>query len=201
MKHIIGVTGPSGSGKSLFSEIAAERGVFCINCDKSARKAAYKGSALLKSLVEAFGEQILSQDGELDRAALAQIAFSSRKNTDLLNRTSLPHIVKFVRAEIESADDAEVVLLDAPTLFESGLDEICNTTVAILADYNLRNERIINRDNLTEEHAELRLKAGKPEEFYTERANMVIYNNSDYDTFYNNCLTILNKILGGVQND
>ncbi len=201
MKHIIGVTGPSGSGKSLFSEIAAERGVFCINCDKSARKAAYKGSALLKSLVEAFGEQILSQDGELDRAALAQIAFSSRKNTDLLNRTSLPHIVKFVRAEIDSAEEAQVVLLDAPTLFESGLDEICNTTVAILADYNLRNERIITRDNLTEERAELRLKAGKPEEFYTERANMVIYNNSDYDTFYNNCLTILNKILGGVQND
>ena len=91
-------------------------------------------------------------------------------------------------------------MLDAPTLFESGLDEICNTTVAILADYNLRNSRIIERDNLTEERAELRLKAGKPEEFYTERANMVIYNNSDYDTFCSNCLTILNKILGGIQN-
>lgn len=200
MKYIIGVTGPSGSGKSLFSEIAAERGVFCINCDKSARKAAYKGSALLKSLVEAFGEQILSSDGELDRSALAKIAFSSRKNTELLNRTSLPHIVKFVRAEIDSAEENQVVLLDAPTLFESGLDEICNTTVAILADYNLRNSRIIERDNLTEERAELRLKAGKPEEFYTQRANTVIYNNSDYDTFYNNCLTILNKILGGIQN-
>ncbi|MBQ7045418.1 MAG: dephospho-CoA kinase [Clostridia bacterium] len=200
MKYIIGVTGPSGSGKSLFSELAAERGVFCINCDKSARKAAYKGSALLKNLVEVFGEQILSSDGELDRSELAKIAFSSRKNTELLNRTSLPHIVKFVRAEIDSAEENSVVLLDAPTLFESGLDEICNTTVAILADYNLRNSRIIERDNLTEERAELRLKAGKPEEFYTERANMVIYNNSDYDTFCSNCLTILNKILGGIQN-
>ena len=201
MKYIIGVTGPTGSGKSLFSEIAAEKGVICINCDKSARKAAYKGSALLKSLVAAFGEQILSSDGELDRVQLAKLAFANRKNTDLLNRTSLPHIVKFVRAEIDAAEENAVILLDAPTLFESGLDEICNTTVAILADYTLRNERIINRDNLSEERAELRLKAGKPEEFYTERANLIIYNNSDYDTFYDNCLTILNKILGGIPND
>ena len=201
MKYIIGVTGPTGSGKSLFSEIATEKGVVCINCDKSARKAAYKGSALLKSLVDTFGEQILSSDGELDRAQLAKIAFANRKNTDLLNRTSLPHIVKFVRAEIDATEENAVVLLDAPTLFESGLDEICNTTVAILADYTLRNERIINRDNLSEERAELRLKAGKPEEFYTERANLIIYNNSDYDTFYDNCVTILNKILGGIPND
>ena len=201
MKYILGVTGPSGSGKSLLSEIAAKKGVFCINCDTSARKAAYKGSALLKSLVAAFGDDILSSDGELDRAALAAEAFKNRKNTDLLNRTSLPHIVKFVRAEIDSAPEDSIVLLDAPTLFESGLDEICNQTVAVLADFKLRCERIIARDNLTDEKAELRLNAGRPEEFYTERANIIIYNNSDYDTFYDNCETILNKILGGVQND
>lgn len=201
MKYIIGVTGPTGSGKSYLSEVAAQKGIYCINCDKSARNAAYKGSPLVKDLCKVFGEDILTPDGELDRAALAQKAFKNQKSTQLLNRVSLPHIVKFVRAEIESADEDSVVLLDAPTLFESGLDAICNQTVAVLSDLNLRKERIIERDSLNNERADMRIAAGKNEDFYTERAGMVIYNNSNLETFHQNCETILNKILGGIQND
>lgn len=200
MSIIIGLTGPTGSGKSCFSEFAARRNYFVINCDASARKAAYRSSPMVKELVAVFGEDILDSDGELDRKKLAEKAFADDKSTMLLNRTSLPHIVRFIKSEIESAKDNDVIILDAPTLFESGMDSICDAVIAVLADDDVRLERITERDRITIEEAELRMRAGKDEEFYTNRTELVLYNNADIEVFEENANAMLNRIIGGLKN-
>ena len=189
MNKIIGLTGPTGSGKSSAALIAKNFDIKVVDCDKLARKAVKKGSPGLKSLVAAFSPGILKKDGALNRRELAKRAFSSKENTDLLNKTLLPHVAKLVRAEL----DGKTVLLDAPTLFESGLDSVCDVTIAVLANKEDRIRRIINRDKLSYDDAILRINAGKDDEYYKERADFVVYNNKEIQKYINEISEIFHK--------
>ena len=191
MSLIIGLTGPTGAGKSTASKVAENLGFKVIDCDKVARIATEKESKGLKALVKVFGKAILLDDNTLNRKKLAELAFSSKENTELLNNTLLPIIVELIKKEIKG----DKVLLDAPTLFESGLDSICDYTVAVLADETLRKMRIIKRDILTEAEALIRMNAGKPDEFYLSRTENIIYNNGD--TLDKEAQNLFKKLLGG----
>ncbi len=191
MSLIIGLTGPTGAGKTTASRVAQDLGFKVIDCDKVSRKATEKGSEGLKALVKVFGKEILFEDESLNRKALANIAFSSKEKTEILNKTLLPIIVVLIKREIKG----DRVLLDAPTLFESGLDSICHHTVAVLADENSRKMRIINRDGLSETEALTRMGAGKPDEFYLNRTENIIYNNGD--TLDKEAENLFKKLLGG----
>ena len=193
MSIVIGLTGPTGSGKSDASRIAEDFGLQVIDCDKTARKATEKGTKGLNALVLVFGEEILLPDGSLNRKALAAKAFKDKQSTDLLNKTILPYIADIVIKQAAKGD----TLLDAPTLFESGINKICNKTVAVLADRDIRLKRIIARDNLTLKEAETRINAGKDEQFFRERADYILYNNGDENAFLKRFSDILKKITGG----
>ena len=187
---IIGLTGPTGAGKSSLKTVAENLGYKVIDCDITARKAVEKGTKGLMALVNTFGEDILFSDGSLNRKALAQKAFSTPQNTELLNKILLPFITELVLKECEG----DKVLLDAPTLFESGLNEKCTATVGVLADRETRIERIKNRDNLSEDEALTRINAGKTDEFYKQNADFVIYNNGETEEFQKEFEVILSKI-------
>lgn len=189
---IIGLTGPTGAGKSSASSVAEKLGFKIIDCDKLARVAVEKGTDGLQSLVVAFGEDILNIDGTLNRKALAKKAFAEKEKTELLNKTILPHIVKLV--ERESVGDK--ILLDAPTLFESGIDSMCDSTVAVLCDTEIRLSRIMKRDGIDKESAMLRIGAGKTDEFYNQNADYIIYNNGDSEVFCENFKKIICEISG-----
>ena len=193
MNIVIGLTGPTGSGKSSVSRIAEDFGLQVIDCDKTAREATEKGTAGLKALVLAFGEEILLPDGNLNRKALAAAAFKDKQSTELLNKTILPYIAELLKEQARNRD----TLLDAPTLFESGINEICHKTVAVLADREIRLKRIILRDNLTLKEAETRINAGKDEDFYREHADYILYNNGDENAFLKRFSDILKEITGG----
>ncbi len=193
-KIIIGLTGPTGSGKSTASAVAKDMGIQVIDCDLLARKATEKGSIGLFMLCKTFGDVILNADGTLNRKMLASIAFETSEKTQLLNKTLLPVICDMVKEEIKS----DRVLLDAPTLFESGIDSICNKTVAVLCDTETRRQRIIARDNLTIQEADTRINAGKTDEFYRERANYILYNNGEAQTHINNAVSLFENLYGGI---
>ncbi len=190
MSIIIGLTGPTGAGKSSAAALCKKLGVKHIDCDIIARKATEKGEEGLTAVVKAFGYDILNNDGTLNRKALAEKAFKDNESTELLNQTLLPIIKKMVLKEI----DCDKVLLDAPTLFESGVDEICDKTVAVLSNKEFRLKRILERDNITKEQALLRINAGKSDDFYKEKCDFVIYNNADENTFNSDFLNLLKEI-------
>ena len=102
MSFIIGLTGPTGAGKSTVSAAAEQFGLRVVNCDLLARKAVEKGTEGLKALTAVFGNGILEKDGSLNRKELAAVAFKTPENTELLNKTLLPHIVKLVKKETNS---------------------------------------------------------------------------------------------------
>lgn len=193
MSIVIGLTGPTGSGKSSASRIAEDFGFQVIDCDKTAREATQKGTEGLKALVSVFGEEILLSDGNLNRKALAALAFKDKLSTDLLNKTILPYIADLVIKQAAGRN----TLLDAPTLFESGINKICNKTVAVLADKDIRLKRIIARDNLTLKEAETRINAGNDEEFFKKNADYIIYNNGNEKAFLKHFYDILKEITGG----
>ena len=192
MSVILGLTGPTGSGKSSASAIGALLGIKVVNCDMLSRKATEKGSKGLKALVTAFGKDILNADGTLNRKALAQKGFANKESTELLNKTILPFIVELVYEQIGK----ENVILDAPTLFESGIDKICTKTVAVLADEKIRLNRIIKRDSISEREAKLRMSAGKPDDFYF-KADYTVYNNENTANFEKEIKEIYKNIFGG----
>ena len=193
MSIIIGLTGPTGSGKSSACKLCENYGLKHIDCDLLARKAVEKGSDGLKALVKAFGIEILNTDGSLNRKTLAKIAFSEKTKTELLNTTIFPFIRSFVLQETKTGN----ILLDAPTLFESKLDKICHKTIAVLSDTDIRLERIIKRDNLTKEEAITRIGAGKPDNFYKTYANYIVYNNKTEGEFLKEFSSVLESILKG----
>ena len=122
---------------------------------------------------------------------MASIAFSTPENTQLLNDALLPNIIKLVNDQI----DAPRVLLDAPTLFESGADSICNEVVAIISDKKMRLSRIMSRDGIDEQAALLRINAGKDDNFYIERTNNIIYNDCEQSVLNLKFQKLLTKLL------
>ena len=189
-KTIIGLTGPSGAGKSVVASVAEGLGFFVVDCDTVARRAV-EDENLLFALCEAFGRDII-RDGRLDRRELALRAFSSADNTALLNRLTLPVIAEYIEKMIEGKS---AVVLDAPTLYESGLDKRCDLVVGVLADKDTRRERIVARDSLTERDADARMKAAKTDEFFRFRCDLLLINDGSLEELKTKAAEMLSEYI------
>lgn len=191
MKYILGLTGQTGAGKSTLHSVAQKKGFYVIDCDKVAHLVLSENEELKTELVKAFGDVLT--DNKIDRRKLAAKAFSNAENTELLNKITLPFIINEINYIIENTAN-EYILLDAPTLYESGADSICNFVVALLANEEIRKKRIIERDNLSTEAAELRLSAAKTDDFYIGRADKIIYNNGSKEEYLGEFRNLLNSL-------
>ncbi len=194
MKYVLGLTGPTGAGKSTAANLARDNGFFVIDCDKLVKEV-YEKSQVLKAIKNAFGEEVFFENFKLNRKKLAEKAFSSKENTELLNKTVLPFILEHIKEEISGCEN-EKILLDAPTLFESGANTLCNDVCAVLSLEQNRFNRIISRDNITEKDALLRMSAGKKDEYYKARTQHIIYNDAKEEDFKSEFSRLLMK-LGG----
>lgn len=183
---ILGLTGPTGAGKSLLSAYFSETyGAAVIDADQAARAVTGPGP-VLRRLAEAFGEEILREDGTLNRAALGAKAFSSRESTARLNAITHPAICEKMKTELDDClrEGKAFIILDAPLLFEAGADSLCTRTLAVLADPALRAGRVRQRDSLSEEAAALRIGAGQPDAFYLAKSDDILYNRGDILELY-----------------
>ncbi len=182
-RRVVGLTGPSGAGKSTVGGLLKAAGCAVIDCDALTRSPAVYDNACVLELRQAFGERI-APGGVLDRKALAREVFSSPERKKRLEEIVFPRILRAVEEEVSAAFAAEgcwAAVLDAPTLFEAGLDSSCARILAVTAPEKVRLERVLRRDGITEEQARLRFAAQRDESFYTDRADYVIENGGDAD--------------------
>lgn len=183
-KRIIGITGPTGAGKGILSEALRQAGVPVLDADAVAREVTEPGHPCLAELVETFTDIILNPDGSLNRKALAEAAFSTKEGSVKLNNITHPPILKLLKERLEEAlKTGDTVAVDAPLLFESGLDNACTHTVAVLAPACRRRARIMRRDRLTAQQAAARMAAQPTDGFYLDRADEVLYNRGTLKAF------------------
>ena len=180
---LIGLTGQTGAGKSSVCEIIEKMGFVIIDADKVSHEVTDTDLNCLADLVMKFSCGILTENGTLNRKRLASIVFSDPKNLVTLNKTIFPYITARIEKRIEELGRKQegcIVVLDAPTLFESGIDRRCDAIVSVLADRDVRLDRIIKRDGLTSREALQRVNSRHEDSFYTEKSDHIVYNNGDF---------------------
>lgn len=182
---VIGLTGGTGSGKSTVAQYLAELGAAVIDADKVGHEALEPGTPAFKEIIAAFGREIVSPAGEIDRRKLSGIVFGNSQALAKLNRIMHPKMRAMVADRIENyrRQGAAVVVLEAAVLLETGadwtslVDEIWVTTspeAAVL-------QRVKNQRGQTEEQILARLRTQLSDEERFERADVVIDNDGDID--------------------
>lgn len=173
---VLGVTGPSGAGKGTVCGILKEFGFYHIDTDRLV-PGVYPDA--IPQLIEAFGEDVV-KGGVVDKRALAAAAFSSEENTETLNRIIHPLVMNAVTKQIEAAKDLgfDRAAVDGAALHEAHAEEICDKMLCILAPKELRKQRVMERDNIGSDAADLRLSAQKPDDFYAKNTDAVIVNDN-----------------------
>lgn len=190
---IIGLSGPSGAGKSTICEQFEKFDIPCINTDEIYHSIIVPPSECLDVLCECFGRSILSQDGTLDRKKLSQLVFEgedAKDNLEKLNRIS--H--KYIWAEVNKLivkyreEKKQAVVIDAPALFSSQIFvTACDFIISIIADKDIRLERIVQRDHIDTQTAKARLDAQPSDSFFINNSEYYINNSGDTE-YRNKCL-------------
>ncbi|HPC36931.1 MAG TPA: dephospho-CoA kinase [Candidatus Marinimicrobia bacterium] len=173
----LGVTGGLGSGKSTACKFLAEKGAYVLDADLIAKQLMENNPQIRDEIIEAFGNDIY-KDGKLDTQKLAQRAFASEADQRVLNDIVHPRVVDYFQQEVEKMRDKyDLIVLDAPLIFESGFDNRFDHTLLIYTKYKHRLERALRRGNLTREDILRRIELQMPEEDKRELAEFVIENN------------------------
>lgn len=193
---VVGLTGQTGAGKSTVSKVFSENGFAVINADIVARQVVEKGTSCLAEIQELFGNEVINEDETLNRKALAGIVFSDSRKLEMLNTTIYPYITREILRQIKafSAKGEKLILLDAPTLFESRADDFCELVISVVSEAPLREKRIISRDGLTAEQARRRMGSQLDEEFFIKNSDFIITNNSTIDKVYEISQEVSNRI-------
>lgn len=174
---VIGVTGGTGGGKTTATKIMESMGAYIVDADVVARDIVAPGKP---ALLEIAAEWDVVQDGTLDRKALAKIVFTDEAQLHKLNAITHKYVIEEIKSQLANCKK-DIFVIDAIALFESGLSDICDVTVAVIADCDIRCERIMARDGLTRDEAMMRINAQKNDSFYKERADFVVYSNDGVD--------------------
>ena len=189
---ILGITGPTGAGKTTVSKLFEEKGIKVIDTDIVAREIVEPGKPALKELTEYFWNGILLKNGELNRHELARKAFSNPDSHMMLNKITHHYITIEVEKTIEIYD-GDIIGIDGAVLIESGISKKCDKVLSVLADKDIRIDRIIKRDSISVEDAELRISSQKNNEFYIENSDYLVYNNGKED-LEKDILKIINEL-------
>lgn len=193
---IVGLTGQTGAGKSTVSDYLRANDVTVIDADLIAREVVEKGSACIADIALEFGCEYITPEGTLNRKKMAKSVFTDKGKLKKLNDIMFPYIIESIRQKLDSLRESQegIIVLDAPTLFESGADHQCDCVVSVTASQELRCRRIIARDHLTEQEALERINAQHDESYYRERSWQVLENNGSIGDLKSQTSVLLAKL-------
>ncbi|MCX8743375.1 MULTISPECIES: dephospho-CoA kinase [Lactobacillaceae] len=193
MTRVIGLTGGIATGKSTVAEYLASVGYEIIDADKITHQVQSKGSKGLEAIAAFFGKDIIKEDGELNRQKLGSIVFNNKSKLIELTRIIDPFIRSEVIRRINETTN-EVVILDAPTLFENGYHFMCDDVISVVCDFAEQEKRLMERDSLSKEDADARIKSQWPLKIKAELSTYVIDSNGSIMQTRNQVVKLFNNI-------
>lgn len=176
---IIGITGPTGAGKtSLLRQVEKLDGAV-IDCDAIYHELLNTNKDLQAALENQFGP-LRDENGCIDRKKLGSIVFGNSEQLQILNSIAWKFIIARIKALVQEYQEAgqELIAIDAIALLESPLKDLCQVTVAVIAPPEERVRRIMAREGISEEYAWARVKAQKPNEYFTQNCDWVLVSDS-----------------------
>ena len=181
---IIGITGGTGSGKTTLLELIKAHGGLVLDCDAIYHNLLRTDETLLAVIEARFPGTV--EDGALQRKKLGNLVFSDKNALNDLNK--ITHAA--IRAEVRRCLGAKPALaaIDAVALFESGLAELCDVTVAVTAPAEIRVRRLVAREGISAEYAQKRIAAQPADDFYRENADYLLVNDGTLGDFRGKCL-------------
>ena len=184
---ILGITGGTGSGKTTLLNLIREKGGLVLDCDAIYHNLLQTDASLLSSIEYTFPGTVAN--GMLDRKKLGAIVFSDETALQKLNHITHAAVKKEVLRQLES--EPSLAAIDAIGLFEGGLAELCDITVAVTAPTEDRVRRLMTRDGISEDYARSRIAAQKEEAWYRSRCDVVLENSADHQSYSSKCLAFL----------
>lgn len=184
---ILGITGGTGCGKTTLLKVIGEKGGLILDCDAIYHQLLATDKSLLQAIDARFPGTV--ENGQLQRKKLGSIVFSDKNALLDLNKITHSAIKAEVIRQLKSAPD--LAAIDAIALFEGGLAELCDMTVAVTAPVEDRVRRLMKRDNISEEYARSRIAAQHGEAWFRERCTWILENNGTEMQFYKKCLAFL----------
>ena len=174
---VLGLTGGTGAGKSSALNAIRELGGEVIDCDAVYHEM-LDNDQELRNTINATFPGVFGPDGKLNRKKLGQEVFAKKERLDKLNGIVFRFLIPELERRLDSIPDG-LYAIDAINLIESGLDRLCDRTIAVTAPTELRVRRIMARDNISEQYARLRISAQKSDEFYRGKCDLELNNAAD----------------------
>lgn len=179
---ILGLTGGSGTGKSEASKAFAALGCAIVDADTSYHVLCDTCRPMVEEIQSVFSDNVIS-NSKVNRKKLGALVFAQPEKLAQLNAVTHPYIRQAAREAFarEKAAGCRLCIYDAPVLFEAKFDSICDRTCAVLAARGTRMARIMQRDNLSQVAAALRIDAQHEDDWYQSRCDYILYNDADLD--------------------
>ena len=184
---ILGITGGTGCGKTTLLKVIAENGGLVLDCDAIYHELLASDTGLLAALETRFPGTV--ENGVLQRKKLGAIVFSDEKTLESLNKITHGAIKAEVLRRLENSP--KLAAIDAIALFEGGLAELCHMTVAVTAPEEVRIQRLMCRDNISEDYARSRIAAQHDENWFRQHCDCTLENNGTEIQFREKCLAFL----------
>jgi dephospho-CoA kinase len=195
---ILGLTGGIASGKSFVAETFVECGASLVSADLLAREVVNPGSPTLAKLVDAFGLEILTSGGSLNREVMAQKVFAdplARHRLERITHPAIAHLAECRLTELRNSAH-DLIVYEAPLLFEAGARGRVDRVLVVLIEPALQVERLLRRDGLNEETAKQRVDAQWPQADKVQKADFVIDNSGSQEQTRHAVISLYNYLVG-----
>ena len=184
---IIGITGGTGCGKTTLLNVIAQKGGLILDCDAIYHELLTRDNCLLNAIEQRFPGTV--ENGQLQRKKLGSIVFADKQALEDLNKITHGAVKAEVLRQLET--QPRLAAIDAIALFEGGLAELCDTTVAVTAPVEVRVQRLMQRDNIPEDYARSRIAAQHSEDWFRSRCDHILENNGTQADFQQKCVAFL----------
>lgn len=184
---VIGLTGGIGTGKSTVSDYLRKKGCIILDADEISRKMTEAGMPALLIIQNVFGDEVINTDGSLNRHKLGDIVFNDKDKLQKLQHIITTEVVDNINrklSQLQSENCDNIVVIDAPLLFECGMENIADENWLVITDMSIRIKRVKERDNLSEEQIIARINNQMSQEDKEKICDYILDNSGSLQQLY-----------------